>query len=186
MKLLLLLLAGGVDCNFNGFFTLDGYECFAILFATAFCTDHVVACIEALDGKRSAVGIVCQVAVDIDLALARDSCNLDAALRDCCAEVEVVALVATRPNVYALVDKFIALVNDNESLAAGLHTAVGDWALAEVFTTEEHLASWRIGSNVNYCRLTTRWWFFSECEQSHAQNEQCRKGKTFTHKSVDS
>ena len=120
-RLAFLLLAGsGIEMHFSRFFTLDGHECFCALAVAALCANHVVTCVKVVDNEFCTVGLVSLFAIDEDEAARRIGRDLDVALRNLGAEVEVVAAVVTRPNVHALVDEFKALINDNEGLAARL------------------------------------------------------------------
>ena len=158
-RLLFLLAAGGgVELDFDGFFALHGHERFGGLAVAAFCADHVVAGVEVVDGERCAVGLVGVFTVDEDEALARLGRHLDVALGNLGAVVEGVALVVARPHVHALVHELVALVDDDEGLAARLDGAVFDGAVAQEFTTEVDFAVGRVGDDGDGSGLATGRW----------------------------
>ena len=135
--------------HFSGFFALDSHESFGALAVAALCANHVVARVEVVNNKFCTVGLVSLFAVDKDEAARRIRRDLDVALRDSGAEVEVVTAIGTRPNVHTLVHEFETLVDNNECLTTGLDLSVFNRALAERFTAEEHFAVRRFGNDVD-------------------------------------
>ena len=123
----------------------DLYELFHRATVVAFCAEQVVASVEVVHGQRSAVGTVCVIAVDVDVALARLGRDFDVALRNHRAERELVFLV--RPNIHALVDEFITLVHHDQRVTARLDVAIFDRALAEEFAAEVDFAVRRFGND---------------------------------------
>ena len=157
---LLFLRRCCIDMHIDRFFTDNLNECFGALAVAALGANHVVASVEVVDNKFCAVGLVGLFTVNEDDAARRIRSDLDVALRNLGAEVEVVAAIVTRPNVHALVHKFKTLVDDDERLAAGLDLSVLNWALAEGFSTEEHFAVRRFGNDVDRSGLAARRWIF--------------------------
>ena len=118
----------------------------------------MVASVEAADDEFGTVGLVSEIAVNVDTATRRIRGHLDATLRNLGAEVEVVAAVLARPDIHTLIHKFKALVDDDERLAARLDFLILDRTLAERFTAEEHVTVRRFSNDVDRCGLATRRW----------------------------